>query len=106
MMVRVLFCFISIVFIAKTSAASLPDFTDIVESSSPAVVKILVEYESENLRYQEQMEELPEYLRRFFDFRGGPPVPRDRAVMGSGFILSKDGYVVMSSETGVLDIAP
>ena len=35
----------------------------------------------------EQMEELPEYLRRFFDFRGGPPVPRDRAGMGSGFII-------------------
>ena len=81
MMVRVLFCFISIVFIAKTSAASLPDFTAIVESSSPAVVKILVEYESENLRYQEQMEELPEYLRRFFDFRGGPPVPRDLSLI-------------------------
>lgn len=97
MMVRVLFCFISIVFIAKTSAASLPDFTAIVESSSPAVVKILVEYESENLRYQEQMEELPEYLRRFFDFRGGPPVPRDRAGMGSGFIVSKDGYVVTNN---------
>lgn len=97
MMVRVLFCIISIVFIAKTSAASLPDFTDIVESSSPAVVKILVEYESENLRYQEQMEELPEYLRRFFDFRGGPPVPRDRAGMGSGFIVSKDGYVVTNN---------
>ncbi|GIR82923.1 MAG: hypothetical protein CM15mP84_06710 [Cellvibrionales bacterium] len=39
------------------------------------------------------MEELPEYLRRFFDFRGGPPVPRDRAGMGSGFIISADGYV-------------
>jgi len=97
MMVRALFCFVSIVFIARISAASLPDFTDIVESSSPAVVKILVEYESENLRYQEQMEELPEYLRRFFDFRGGPPVPRDRAGMGSGFIVSEDGYVVTNN---------
>ena len=73
------------------------DFTGIVDAASPAVVKILVEYESENPRYQEQMEELPEYLRRFFDFRGGPPVPRDRAGMGSGFIISEDGYVVTNN---------
>ena len=88
---------VSLAFALKASSAALPDFTDIVESSAPAVVKILVEYESENLRYQEQMEELPEYLRRFFDFRGGPPVPRDRAGMGSGFIVSEDGYVVTNN---------
>lgn len=82
---------------APKSFADLPDFTEIVESASPAVVKILVEYESENPRYQEQLEELPEYLRRFFDFRGGPPVPRERAGMGSGFIISEDGYVVTNN---------
>ncbi|MEK9592320.1 MAG: Do family serine endopeptidase, partial [Luminiphilus sp.] len=75
----------------------MPDFTEIVEEASPAVVKVLVEYESENPRYQEQLEELPEYLRRFFDFRGGPPVPRERAGMGSGFIISGDGYVVTNN---------
>ena len=52
-------------------AAELPDFTEIVDSASPAVVKVLVEYESENTRYREQLEEIPEALRRFFDFRGG-----------------------------------
>lgn len=97
MMGRALLYLVSIAFAARVTAAGLPDFTDIVESSAPAVVKILVEYESENLRSQEQMEELPEYLRRFFDFRGGPPVPRDRAGMGSGFIISEDGYVVTNN---------
>jgi len=57
-------------------------------------VKILVEYEAENPRYQEELEELPESLRRFFDFRGRPPVPRERAGMGSGFIFSSDGFVI------------
>ena len=38
------------------SSAALPDFTEIVEASSPAVVKILVEYEAENPRYQEELE--------------------------------------------------
>jgi serine protease Do len=79
---------------ASLSSAALPDFTEIVEASSPAVVKILVEYEAENPRYQEELEELPESLRRFFDFRGRPPVPRERAGMGSGFIFSGDGIVI------------
>jgi serine protease Do len=98
MMVRAIgFFLVSVACMLRASAAGLPDFTDIVASSAPAVVKILVEYESENLRYQEQMEELPEYLRRFFDFRGGPAVPRERAGMGSGFIISEDGYVVTNN---------
>ena len=79
---------------ASLSSAALPDFTEIVAASSPAVVKILVEYEAENPRYQEELEELPESLRRFFDFRGRPPVPRERAGMGSGFIFSSDGFVI------------
>jgi serine protease Do len=97
MIFRALLCVLALSFTAQKSLAELPDFTEIVDSAAPAVVKILVEYESENSRYQEQMEELPESLRRFFDFRGRPPVPRDRAGMGSGFILSSDGYIVTNN---------
>ena len=39
---------------ASLSSAALPDFTEIVEASSPAVVKVLVEYEAENPRFQEE----------------------------------------------------
>ena len=97
MMVRFLILVLALSAMAQRAVASLPDFTEIVDSASPAVVKILVEYESENPRYQEQIEDIPEALRRFFDFRGGPPVPRERAGMGSGFIFSSDGYVVTNN---------
>ena len=94
MIFRIFLCALALSFTAPRVAAELPDFTEIVDSASPAVVKVLVEYETENSPYREQLEEIPEALRRFFEFRGGPPVPRERAGMGSGFIVSSDGFIV------------
>ncbi|MDG2459716.1 MAG: Do family serine endopeptidase [Luminiphilus sp.] len=92
-----LFTLFAALSVVRSASADLPDFTEIVDASSPAVVKILVEYQTDQSQYQDQMEELPEYLKRFFEFRGGPPVPRERAGMGSGFVVSQDGYVVTNN---------
>ncbi|MGD2006829.1 MAG: DegQ family serine endoprotease [Cellvibrionales bacterium] len=73
--------------------ADLPDFESIVQESAPAVVKILVQSERQAFPGAEEMEQIPEYLRRFFEFRGGPP-QRQQRNMGSGFIVSADGYIV------------
>ena len=81
-------------------AAALPDFRSIVKSSSPAVVKIIVEQtRSQESSPLPDSEEIPEYLRRFFEYRGAPPGQggQQRMSMGSGFIISKDGYVVTNN---------
>jgi serine protease Do len=79
-------------------AAQLPEFRDIVKQSSPAVVKIIVE-SSGPPRGQGQPgpEEIPEYLRRFFEFRGGPPAPHQRMGMGSGFVIDRTGLIVTNN---------
>jgi serine protease Do len=78
-----------------SAAAELPDFTDIVEDAAPAVVKILVEAEMSGRAESDQMDQVPEYLRRFFEFRGDQaPQQRPRRNMGSGFVVSEDGYIV------------
>ena len=81
------------------SAAQLPEFRDIVKQSSPAVVKIIVEASGPRLgQGQPGPEEIPEYLRRFFEFRGGPPTrPHQRMGMGSGFIISEEGLIVTNN---------
>ena len=80
------------------AAAELPDFRQIVRDHSPAVVKIIVEHSAASGgQGQPSPEEIPEYLRRFFEFRGAPPSQRQRMAMGSGFIISQDGYILTNN---------
>ena len=75
--------------------ASLPDFATIVEETSPAVVKIIAQAKAPSPAAREQLEELeqlPDALRRFFQDRE-PQAPRGGGT-GSGFIISKEGYIV------------
>ena len=68
------------------TAAALPEFRDIVKKSSPAVVKIVVEHSAaRDGQGRPGPEDIPEHLRRFFEFRGAPPSQRQRMGMGSGF---------------------
>jgi len=83
----------------------LPDFTRLVERVAPAVVSIETTLGAPRGRGQQQMPDdaqIPEIFRRFFgpgfDMPGAPRgpggnAPRGRA-MGTGFIISADGYLL------------
>ena len=82
---------ISLLFWLPVSMASLPDFTELVEDVSPSVVKI----NTVSLSEQRSSQQLPDIFRDLFEYGGGqaPPARKVRS-SGSGFVISKDGYIL------------
>ena len=85
----------------------LPDFTELVEDTAPAVVSITVTVQAEPAMIRQQ--QIPEIFRRYFNIPqpGDPRLdPRSRRPQdqqrfspqrqgsGSGFIIESDGYIV------------
>ncbi len=89
--------------LAPTAAArsGLPDFTELVEQASPAIVNISTIQRGSSgqggLPRGMDPESIPEFFRHFF--RGMPegPAQRERRSLGSGFIISADGYIVTNN---------
>ena len=71
----------------------LPSFTALIENASPAVVKIeTVQSEQGRSDSQHPLHETPETFKDLFEHRRG--LPKDGGSMGSGFIISHDGFIL------------
>ncbi|AXK72306.1 DegQ family serine endoprotease [Lysobacter sp. TY2-98] len=90
---------------AVQMVSGLPDFTNLVQQVGPAVVNVSAEIRgSQNRRLADEDDEIPEFFKRFFGEdppgAGGPRGPQgpDNALqgvsLGSGFLISDDGYIL------------
>ena len=85
-------------------ARGLPDFTDLVEAASPSVVNIST---TQNIQQRSRQggfppgQQVPDIFRHFFeDFQEQEPQrprQRQRQSLGSGFIISEDGYLLTNN---------
>lgn len=84
-------------------ARNLPDFTDLVADNGDAVVNISTRNKNEQTPTSMLPPglEIPEgsgiddFFKKFFEGPNGmPPTPRESESLGSGFVLSDDGYIL------------
>ena len=86
----------------SVQARSLPEFTELVADNGDAVVNIRTHNKTEQTPTSMLPRglELPEgsgmdeFFKKFFGEQGGSPMPRESESLGSGFVLSSDGYIL------------
>ena len=91
---------------AAIAQAALPDFAPLAAKCGPAVVNINTERTARGAGpeefFGEMFRNMPPGFDRFFEQFGGIPgrgqrVPRKQKSLGSGFLISADGYIVTNN---------
>jgi len=84
---------------AQARTQVLPDFTDLYEKQSPAVVSIDVRQKVRRQRMPDISEDDPfyEFFRRFGPIPRNGPREFESQSAGSGFVIASDGYIVTNA---------
>lgn len=105
---HVLWLFILLLVSLQLQARSLPDFAELVEDNGKAVVNISTRHKvstshhpwgqlKDELGDELQIPEgspFSDLFRHFFGDQGIPQQPEDATSLGSGFIISEDGFII------------
>ena len=87
--------FVFILISSLSIGAQLPDFTALIEETSPAVVKInTVQKARKSSASQIPPGQIPDIFRELFQQRERRQAPRPAFSLGSGFVISDDGYIL------------